>query len=91
MRTKKFRRWGECPRCGEPVYNFGDLEEDEGSACRELECDCGFEWREVFDFAHNESLEGFLLDWNGLVIENIVLSPAVSGEQNGYEHEHLTL
>ena len=50
----------KCPKCESDDF-FGkiapdDWEYGDGECWRELECDCGFSWREVYRFSRNETV-----------------------------------
>jgi hypothetical protein len=61
----------KCPKCGEEEFGdkiiVGAWEADDDFVWRECTCDCGFEWREIFQFAFNETCDSNCtkLDENG--------------------------
>lgn len=63
----------KCPKCGNEDWgdsiSGGDYEED-GDIWKEYLCGkCNFEWREVYNFSHCESLYGEKLDGEGNIIQ----------------------
>ena len=64
--------WLACPKCkSENDMDVDMLERDFDEAYCDVRCKCGFSWREVFSFSHNETVEdvGRLLDDNGNVVD----------------------
>lgn len=51
----------ECPKCGNGDFgdtiSGGDMEMDGDWIWKEYTCKCGFEWREVYTFEKNETLD----------------------------------
>lgn len=54
---KKHREWMECPKCHSD--NISAQNFDPEASSRLVDCyNCGFQWREVFNFSHNEDQDG---------------------------------
>ena len=55
----------ECPNCASHDWGVsvwcGELVQEGNSVYRAINCDCGFEWVEVFNFVYNQRKTGELL------------------------------
>lgn len=55
-----------CPKCKSENITADTMEHDSDSAWRVVTCDdCGFSWREVFVFSHNEDKDCNMINENG--------------------------
>ena len=61
-----------CPKCKkEDSLSYAMLERDWNEAYCIIECTCGFSFREIFHFHHNETADetGRLLNDNGNIVD----------------------
>lgn len=55
----------KCPHCKSEEIESDGYEPNEGVMIREMFCmKCGYKWNEIYEFNHNENLDGTFLKGN---------------------------